>query len=135
MRSRQRTTPKPSGSGKTLSASGPSGPVPEEGEVLVRVRAALVLLRAGHGRALVEAIDHAVAIGVDVGAAVVDLGAGLLRALVQAIDDAVLVGVDVGAAVQLLDAGLVRALVVLVGDAVVVRVGVTGIAGSVMPMT
>ena len=99
------------------------------------VGAAVFVLEAVLGlglvRALVEAVDDAVAVGVLVGAALVLGRAGLVRALVLRVGDAVLVVVEIGAAVRVLEAvfvlGFVRALVLRVGDAVAVGVLVLGL--------
>ena len=73
-------------------------------------------------RALVESIDDAIAVAVDIGAALVDLWADFRRTLVQAIDDAIAVGIDIGAATVFRRASLLRTLVEPIDDAVSVAI-------------
>src|SRR6185312_6949003 len=79
--------------------------------------------RLGIERALVEAIDVAVAVGVEVGAALVLAHAGLVGAAIVGVGDAVAVLIGRRAAAELFGAGLGRAGVAGVGDAVGVAVG------------
>src|SRR5690554_5916373 len=88
------------------------------------LRATHELGRAGLVGAVIESIDHAVAIAIREGATLIERGARLIRALIFGIGDAVAVVIEVRAAILILKAvhifGLIRTLILLVGNAVAV---------------
>src|SRR5450631_709427 len=111
-------------------------------DVLVLLRAAVVVGRARIVGALVSGVEHAVLVVVRIGAAIGVLEPVLVlrlhRTLVDVVQDAVGVVVRIGAAVGVLEPVLVlrlhRTLVGLVGDAVLVVVGIGAAVGVLEPV-